>query len=297
MRPLSSLFVSALLITVVLTPNAFGQLEISYDSAQLTLIDNVTVATLDPGVVKRVLVQPGKMIAQDDALVELDSDLYKVEAASAELNLKIAKQDVKNDVNLRFARKSLAVNEKQLEKSLNAVREYALSISETEIDRLRLERDQSKLSCEQAEMEGETAGLNVDLRTQEASGAKIRLERRSIKSPIAGMVVDTSVQVGESVTAGQPMVRVISLKKLRAKAVFSSKHAFIVNRETPAVFEFDRDGEIERMSAKVFFVSPEILPTEKVFEVWADIDNSKGQLLPGLKGKLILKIEGLAKND
>ena len=79
--------------------------------------------------------------------------------------------------------------------------------------------------------------------------------------------------------------------------MFSSKHAFIVNRETPAVFEFDRDGEIERMSAKVFFVSPEILPTEKVFEVWADIDNSKGQLLPGLKGKLILKIEGLAKND
>lgn len=276
------------LFSAIVSSTVAAQESISYDNAKLTLINNVNVASLDPGVAKKVLVKPGQVVAKDDILVELDSDLYASDAKVAKISLDIAKQDAKNDVNLRFAQKSIAVNQKQLQKSQEAVREFAMSISETEIDRLRLERDQSQLSCEQALLEKETAKLTTDLRTEEKASAEIRLKRRMIKSPIAGIVVNVDIQEGEAVSAGQQIVRVINLDRLRIKAVFHKDYALKVQEDSMTYFEIEIDGKVIQLDAEISFVSPEVLPSEKVFEVWAEIDNKERKLLPGFKGKLVV---------
>ncbi len=271
--------------------HAAPQETISYANAQLTLIDNVKVASLDPGVIEKIAVAPGDIVAANDLLLTLDSALFKTEAAAGELAWKIASEESKSDVNLRLSRKSLAVREKQLLKSENAVKEYALSISETEIDRLRLERDQASLSIEQAESEGAVALLTANLRDEERKASAIRLCRRQICSPIAGMVVAVEAQCGESVQSGQTVVRVIGLDKLRVKAVYSSEYALAIKPGDKAVFELEHPGGDVIREAEVVFVSPEIRASERVFEVWADVDNTDRKLLPGFKGSLSIEKE------
>lgn len=261
-----------------------------YENAQVNLIDNVTVASLDPGVVDQVRFQPGQQVSKGQTIVLLDRELYSIDARRASLELAIAKLRYQNDVDIRYARKTIAVNEKTLQKSLKAVQQVRKSISETEIERLKLERDQAILSREQAELEREVAGTNVDLLAVQAEAAQLRLNRRQLASPIDGVVVEVPVQVGESVTAGQPIARVINLDRLRIKAVFAEEYAFRITRQSVAFFELRRNGQIEKIPASVFFVSPEISLIDSVFEVWADVDNSERRLLPGLKGTLRIEL-------
>lgn len=270
---------------------AAPQETISYPNAQLTLIDNVKVASLDPGVVQKIDVSPGDVVSKDDPLVTLDSELFVAEVAAGDLAWKIASEQAKSDVDLRLSCKSLAVSQKQLLKSENAVKDYARSISETEIDRLRLERDQASLSIEQAEADGSIAKLTAELRDEERKATAIRLRRRNILSPIDGMVVAVDTQSGEAVQSGQTVVRIIGLDKLRVKAVYSSKYALRVTAGQKATFELEDQGKTITKEAEVVFVSPEIRASERVFEVWADIDNSDRKLLPGFKGNLSIELD------
>ena len=263
---------------------------ISYPNAQVTLIDNVKVASLDPGVVQSIEVSPGDIVAADDLLLTLDSDLHESEAEASEVALEIALEESKSDVDLRLSQKSLAVSQKQLQKSENAVREYRRSISETEIDRLRLERDQAALSIEQAKMQSSIATKTAYLREAESKVTAIRLARRKIVSPIDGVVVEVATQSGEAVQSGQTVVRLIGLDKLRIKAVYGSEHALDVKAGQKATFEFEQQGKVISREAEVVFVSPEVRASERVFEVWADVENLDRKLLPGFKGTLLIEL-------
>jgi len=282
--------VLAVLLLTVCSPLE-AQETISYSNAQLTLINNVNVASLDPGVVKELFVQPGDTVAKGATLLTLNKERFAAQANADNLNWQIAVQEAKSDIDLRFARKSFDVSEKQLQKNENAVREYAASISETEIDRLRLERDQAMLSIEVADMELCRATLTAKLRGEEKKLSEIQLSRREIKSPISGLVAEVAVQEGESVPNGSTVVRVIGLNKLRVKAFYRSKYALSVKKGQTAKFVFQNGDEEISKEAEVIFVSPEIRATEKVFELWADVNNTDRQLLPGFKGVLEIEIE------
>lgn len=281
--------IAAFVFSICFLVPAFSQAQsISYDKAVLKLVDNVKVASLDPGVVQALRVKPGDQIEKGQILVMLDSDIYESEANANRFSWLVAAQEAKNDVNLRFAEKSLALNEKQLEKSLAAVQQFSRSISETEIDRLKLERDQSALSIEQAMMEKETAELNVKLREEQKRAAEIRLQRRNILSPIRGTVAEVPIQQGESVTSGQPVVRIINLDRLRVIAPFDMDLALQINKDLDAYFEVMVAGKSKRYPANIVFVNPELEVTGKSVLVWIDIDNSSRELLPGLKGRVVI---------
>lgn len=262
----------------------------SFESAVLSLVEDVKVASLDAGVVKSLQVKPGDQISAGDVLIRLDTDLYQAEANANRSALSIAQLESSNDVNLRFAKKTRALNEKQLEKSLRAVQQYAKSISETEIDRLKLERDQAELSIEQAELEQKINNENIELRRQQFLASDVRLKRRTLKAPLSGTVLEVIPKQGEAVTAGQPVVRIVNLARLRVKALIDTEHVFQINKSSKAYFEIKLDGTTSRIPATIVFVSPEVRPTSKKFEVWADLKNDDNKLLPGFKGRLVVEL-------
>ena len=277
-----------LFIFLNFSSDLLGQ-SISYDKAILVPVEDVKVASLDPGVVDQLNVQPGDHVQVGDVLMQLDRDIYAAEAAVGKTSLAVAVEEARNDVNFRFSEMTRALNEKQLEKSLAAVQQFAKSIPEMEIDRLRLELNQSELSIEQASMELDIAKLNVQLRQSQSHAANVRLDRRTVRSPLSGQVVDITVQKGEAVTGGQPIIRIINLDRLRVKASFDVEFAFRVTKESEAYFEIELQDQTRKFPAKIVFVDPQIEPTERVFTVWADIDNANREMLPGLKGKLVIE--------
>lgn len=286
MRRYATLLIAAFALSC-LTFNSHGQ-DLEIARLPLQLIDDVKIATLDPGLVKNISVRIGDRVKQGDLLLELDSDIFEADVAAQEANYLVALADAESDVQIRFSEKSLALNQAILKKNEIAVVEFARSVSQTELGKLRLERDQAALGLERAVAEHEKADLVANVRAAELDTAKIRLGRRSIKSPCDGVVVKIEAQAGEAVGNGQVVFRVINLDKLRLIASVDREWAGSLSLDTKARFEFELKGEVGSVPARIVFLSPEIRYTEQTFDVWFEVDNSDRKLLPGLKGKLLV---------
>ena len=258
---------------------------IKIDAAQLQLIVNVEVASSDAGIIKSIGYREGDAISKGDVLVSLDRDSELANANSARSELDIAKEESQNDIDLRFAKVSEDVNGKVYQRSLNATKQYARSISKTELERLKLELEKSQLSGEQAERTATVMKLTVGLKKAQMELADVRLKNRTIESPVSGTVVQVYRQVGEWVQSGQPIARVIDLDRLRVSCHCALTDASPNSIEKEATFVYDGQS----YKANVVFISPEIDPTVQDFIVWAEVENSEGVLKPGMNGSIELK--------
>ena len=294
MRFFHTVLAGGLAVVMLTANNAPAQETIVYENSLVTLINDVTVAAMDPGVVQETVAEPGQQVQQGDVLVRLDAETFAAAVEAASIEQEVAQRENDNDINLRYAQSTVAVNRKKLDKSLQAIRIYDRSVTETEIDRLRLELKQSTLSGEQAELQQEVSGLNVELSEQKKREAEIRLERRTVRSPIDGIVLDVPLQSGEAVTAGQAVCRVVNLDRLRVKAVYDARYLGRISPQSTATFTMSGDGEGDdttSVDATITFISPEIRPSERVFEVWADIENTDRKWSPGSKGSLTIALD------
>lgn len=285
---------------------SFAQSEtITIHDAQLRLVNDVRVSTQEAGIVKHVPVQPNAVLKRDDLLVELGSEIEKSLAAGAEKQLSIAKAESNNDVDLRFAEKSAEVAGTELERARAAAARYARAVSQTEIDRLRLQFEQAQLSGEQARHDSALNRLRTELKENEFELAKIKLRQRTIRTPIDGQVAELFVQEGEWAELGAPIARIVNLDKLRVVALVPEEHLFAIKQGqaaklTIAIGKTTRDqgaqdskAQSKSIQAKgeVSFVSPELNPVNREFVIWVDIDNREKKLRPGLVGKLELGAE------
>ena len=259
---------------------------ISDVDAQLELIDNVRVASRDSGRVTKVLLKPNAMVAGGQPVVVLDDKFFSAEAAVARKELDIAVKESENDIDLRFAQKSAAVNRKTLDRSCAAFKSFEKSISKAELERLELELERSSLSAEQAMVTKDVNELTRQLSEERFNLAELRLKYRSIESPLDGEIADILVQVGEWVQAGQPVARIINLNSLRVSALIPQADVLKIKPGNAAKFKVKIGNQTISADGEVSFVSREINPVAGDCLIWIDVDNSEKKLLPGMRGKL-----------
>ena len=131
------------------------------------------------------------------------------------------------------------------------------------------------------------AKLTLQLKKHDLDRAKLMWERRTIKAPFPGMIVQLKRQRGEWVDAATPVVRLIRLNRLRAEGFISSQTAASKLVGRPATFFVDGT----RHEGTLSFVNPEIDPVNQQVRVWAEIDNKDLTLRPGQTGKLTIHAE------
>ena len=277
-------------VILVAVSSGFGQATEPIRSvvASVRLVDDVEVANIDPGIVVEVLVKRGDKVKKGQPLVRLNSDIYETELTAAEIELKIADLESESSIDLLYAEKSAEVNEKLLERSRNAKSSFDGSVSDTEIERLKLELDRAVLSVEQAELTAEINRQTKLLQIQRATASRIRLRNREIRSPIDGEVAEIYTEVGEALAAGDRALRVINLDRLKIVGEFHTSDIFKLEVGDSFDFQVEFDDkqvvEVGKINAKLSFVSNEADPISESFEVEGEFENENRQLLPGLKG-------------
>ena len=254
----------------------------------LYVVEAVKLAAKEPGIVEDII-ELGKKVNTGQTIVALDDELIKAQIVTAEKELGIAKVAVENDIDLRFAKVSSEVNQRVLERSMAANRQYAKAISKTEIERLRLELERSKLSAEQASRTGKSNELTEELRQAQVDMAEIQLAGRTIAAPISGVVTAVLIQKGEWVNAGQPVARIVNTDTLRFTGFVDSRDILpnaIGGKATLEVQTGTEESSLLQRSVKITFINPEIDPASGLFEIRAEVDNADQQLFAGLKGRL-----------
>ena len=263
--------------------------EVEVHSAVLRAIDRVDVPATEFGTLTDVAIRPGDRVAKGDVLLQIGDEEVRLELDKVKLQHQVAREQATDDVDLRFARKSLEVQQAELRRVVLALERLPGSISEAELDQMRLNVERAQLAIEQAELNLKLSRLEADVLDQEVRIAERKVERRRIVSPIDGTVMEVGRHIGEWVEPGETVVRVVGLDRLRAEGFVDVKHAQLLRTEAAATFTLrTAEGRSQPYPARVTFVGQEVDPVNGQILVWAEIDNSRGELKSGLPGRLTI---------
>lgn len=280
----------AVTLFFAVAPDA-GNDQLVVSEVEVALVEQRSVPAREAGVLIELSVKEGDSVVKGNRVGQIDDRLARVARRLAETELRIAEFQSENDIDLRYAQKTLDVSSSELQRSLGAVAIYPNSISQTELDRLQLVKEQSKLSLERAERDKTVATLNVELGKDRLTSAELGIERRAIDAPIDGTVVEVFKRPGEWLTPGEPVVRIIRNDLMRVKAFVDGKRygRELAGKAVRFTAKLPPGDRVEEFLGKVVFVNPELQPVTQAMMIWADIDNPAGLLRPGDLG--VLKIQ------
>ncbi|MEO1615193.1 MAG: HlyD family efflux transporter periplasmic adaptor subunit [Planctomycetota bacterium] len=270
-------------------PQTDTEQELVIERAQTSLIQNAFIAAPLSGVVASVDVTEGQAVSRATPLIRLRSELAEKELIAARAALEAANLESDNDVNLRFARRSLQVREHELRQSQLANETYAGSVSEMELREIRLNVDQAVLAIEQAQRDLMVAAATAAEKEAAVGIAETNLDRHTLRTTVAGLVTEIDIQPGEWVEAGKPLVRIISLDSLRVECfVDGTSHGRDLVGRNVRFIPKGLAAQDLTASGTVTFVSPELHPVTGQVRLWATIENPNSKLGAGLQGRLII---------
>ena len=110
-------------------------------------------------------------------------------------------------------------------------------------------------------------------------GAAAQLSYSQIRSPIDGVVTERPLYPGEMASAGTPLLTVMDISKVVARAHIPQSSASLLKIGDPATLTVP--GMDKTYEGKVSLVSPALDPGSTTVEVWILTKNSRGELKPG----------------
>jgi macrolide-specific efflux system membrane fusion protein len=274
----------------LITPSSYPP-GIQVESVQVTLIKQVVVPAEEAGVIDSAMVKEGDLVKEGDILARIGDAEAQLERRKAQIDMDIAELRSKNDVNIRYAKKSSEVMEAELKRSEEAVALVKTAVSKTELDRQRLAVQKTALEIEQAEMDLKEQDLNYQLKANEYALATRAVERREIRSPISGKIVEVSKQRGEWVEPGNQVFRIVEIDRLRVKGYLNINQLLGISEGRPVSLFIDVPGRPRlEFPGKLVFISPEVneVNGEQV-EIWAEVENKNLTLRPGMHGTLVIQ--------
>jgi HlyD family secretion protein len=111
-------------------------------------------------------------------------------------------------------------------------------------------------------------------------GAQAQLSYSEIKSPIDGVVTERPQYPGELAAANQPLLTVMDLSRLIAKAHIAQTEAVALKVGDAA--ELQLPGVEEKVKGRVSLVSPAVDPGSTTIEVWVQTSKPGSALKPGM---------------
>ncbi|MBV9574249.1 MAG: efflux RND transporter periplasmic adaptor subunit [Acidobacteriales bacterium] len=110
------------------------------------------------------------------------------------------------------------------------------------------------------------------------AGAEAQLAYSEIRSPIDGVITDRPLYPGEMATAGTPLLTVMDISQIIARAHISQQDAASLKVKDKATITAPGADPVE---GKVTMVSPALDPNSTTVEIWVQAKNPGNSLRPG----------------
>jgi multidrug efflux pump subunit AcrA (membrane-fusion protein) len=117
-------------------------------------------------------------------------------------------------------------------------------------------------------------------------GADAQVGYSEIHSPISGVITDRPLFAGETAAAGAPLITVMDISSLLAKAHVAQ--SLVQQMKVGDAAQVEVPGIADPVTAKVSLISPALDPGSTTVEVWLKIDNQKGTLKVGTPVKALI---------
>lgn len=157
--------------------------------------------------------------------------------------------------------------------------------------KLSYDRNQALLANETiSQQEYDQAEANYHQRKAALELARDEWEKTKIEAPFAGVVGEHEVSVGQFVTRGQALTRLIRIDPL--EIVFDVPERYLSKLKPGLAIEFTADAYPgEAFTGEIIYIAPVIDERTRTLRVKADVANPERRLKPGLYGELALVLE------
>ncbi len=209
--------------------------------------ENIAVGTLVPGVVTEIFVKIGDSVKAGAPLFRIDDRDLRAELAVRQAAVLSAAARIKTET------ASLADVNNQLEtwKAVEDVR----AVNKEEVDRKRFAVQIQEAKLAQAQADKASAEAQV-------KATETEIERRLVKSPVDGDVLQVKIRLGEYAPAGAlatPLMLVGDTKTLHVRVDVDENDAWRVRREAAASAYVRGNREI-KTPLKFFRIEPYVVP-------------------------------------
>jgi multidrug efflux pump subunit AcrA (membrane-fusion protein) len=241
--------------------------------------------------IKKFYVDRGSRVKAGQLLAELENqDLAGALAKSqgghqqAQATYDMEVQKVAQDAKL--AKQTLESAQKLYDSRQKLFKEGAISARDVE---------DANVALTQAKNADELAQKQFDLKVAEGSrnaaqgdvaSAEAQYGYTKITSPIDGVVTDRPNYAGETPAAGAPLITVMDLAQVVARAHVAQVDAARLKAGDPATIAVP--GEPKPIKARVTLVSPALDPSSTTVEVWVQAPNVGGRLKPGISVRVTM---------
>lgn len=108
-----------------------------------------------------------------------------------------------------------------------------------------------------------------------------------VKAPIAGVVAERPVQVGEFISERTVVATIVQMHPLKLRTGVQERHAGVVKAGQPVEFRVESFGD-RVFKGSVAYISPSLDQTMRTFTVEALVDNAERLLKPGFFAKGVI---------
>ncbi len=231
----------------------------------------IQVATADMTLIREVLVREGDAVEAGQPLVKLDDELVKAA-------LEIAKQNLASRGVLNSAEAELRLHSSRAEKFETLVR--GGNARPEELEKAQMEKAVSAARVQSAQ---ETLAV----RKLELERTQLELERKTVRSPLKGVVTKLHREVGEFVSPTDPVVvTVVQLDPLLATFSLKPAQAGQLQAGRPVQVQFA--AAESSVNAEVELVAPVTDARSGTVRVKVRIPNPNGDCRSGDRCTLLL---------
>jgi HlyD family secretion protein len=253
-------------------------------SGAVNPVTTVQVGTYVSGPVKAIYADFNSRVSKGQLVAKIDPAPFQVKVKSSEAAVANAKAKVlKDKADLAFKDLTFQRNQKLLAKNL---------IAQSDLDTAKNDRDQAvaQLALDEAAVKQAEADLEA---------ARINLAYTEIQSPVDGVVVSRSVDVGQTVAASfqTPTLFLIAqdLTKMQVDANVSESDIGAVAVGQPVTFRVDAYPDREFPGTVVQVRNAPINVQNVItYDVVSAVDNPKLELRPGMTATITITT---AKSD
>jgi RND family efflux transporter MFP subunit len=234
--------------------------------------------------IKKFYVQRGSEVRAGQLLAELENqDLlgavtenqggYDQAEAAYNSALQSASQD------LQVAKEQLDAAQKLYDGRALLYKEGAIAAKDVEDARIALTQARNQYELVQKKYNLKAAAGQLTAAKGKTASAEAQLSYTKIVSPINGVVTDRPFYVGETPPSGSPILTVMDLSSVVARAYVSPQQAAELHVGDSAALL--PGGGRPAIPGKVTVVSPALDPDSTTVQVWVQAPNPGGQLKPG----------------
>ncbi|MEN1679323.1 MAG: HlyD family efflux transporter periplasmic adaptor subunit [Planctomycetota bacterium] len=292
-----------LALTLLGLPAAAEDFQVE-NECEVHLVDDLELHATEAGILDHVAVREGSRVRVEDVLVKIDSREVEKAAEIAKYKLNAAVQRALDQVEEDYARASADVARENVRELELTIARVEGSVTDADLRQAKLEHKRAVLQIEKAQHDRKLAELDAWSLKKEYEAAEMAVDRRTLRAPFSGVVVEQYRDEKEWVNPGDPILRLVRLDQLQVEGLVKLQDhtpAELDGCEVTITVGVGR-GRTEQATGRIVYINPILLRGQRAVvraEITNREENGNWLILPQMMAtmKIHLGTGGAAVSD